>query len=264
MNPKKDIAQHRHHSPHPNTSWDRAGEWYHKLVGEKGHYYHQHVILPNLLRLLNLQPRDSLLDIGCGQGILARAIPKNVTYLGVDASQAMIAHARSEEHNSDHRYLVADATQQIPHSSQQFNNAVMMLCLQNINNPVSTLTNTSTALKPSGKLVIILNHPYFRIPRQTSWGIDQVKKLQYRRVDRYLSPLRIPIDIHPGQPTHRLVWDYHYSLSDYSKFLHQSGLSIELIEEWISDKQSVGPASKMENFARQEFPLFLAIVARKR
>ena len=139
----------------------------------------------------------------------------------------------------------------------------MILSLQNINNPVAVLANTSAVLAPKGKLIIVLNHPCFRIPRQTSWGIDSAKKLQYRRIDRYFSPLRIPIDVHPGKPSHKVVWDYHYSLSDYFQFLHQSGFTIELLEEWMSDKQSVGPTAKMENFARKEFPLFLTIVAIK-
>lgn len=111
-----------------------------------------------------------------------------------------------------------------------------------MSNPEAVLKNASAQLIDHGTLIIVLNHPCFRIPRQTSWGID----------------------VHPGTPSHRLVWDYHYSLSDNSRFLHQSGFSIELLEEWISDKQSVGPAARMENFARAEFPLFLTIVAKKK
>jgi len=37
---------------------------------------------------------------------------------------------------------------------------------------------------------------------------------------------------------------------------------IEKIEEWASDKDSVGKAAKMENRARAEIPLFMAIQAK--
>ena len=36
------------------------------------------------------------------------------------------------------------------------------------------------------------------------------------------------------------------------------------MEKWISDKKSVGKAGHQENFSRQEFPLFLTLVCRKK
>ena len=45
--------------------------------------------------------------------------------------------------------------------------------------------------------------------------------------------------------------------------LQQAGFVIQLIEEWGSDKSSVGSAARMENRSRQEFPLFLALKAIK-
>ena len=40
-------------------------------------------------------------------------------------------------------------------------------------------------------------------------------------------------------------------------------LNEEINEEWISDKRSMGKRAGMENRAREEFPLFLAILAKK-
>jgi hypothetical protein len=37
-------------------------------------------------------------------------------------------------------------------------------------------------------MVLLLTHPCFRVPRQSGWGWDEQRKLQYRRVDRYLTP----------------------------------------------------------------------------
>ena len=37
------------HEKHKSTSWEPVGNWYQTIVGEEGHYYHQHVILPQLL-----------------------------------------------------------------------------------------------------------------------------------------------------------------------------------------------------------------------
>ena len=45
-----------------NTSWQKVGGWYKKTVGELGLYYHQHVILPNVGRLLNLKASEKVID----------------------------------------------------------------------------------------------------------------------------------------------------------------------------------------------------------
>jgi hypothetical protein len=45
--------------------------------------------------------------------------------------------------------------------------------------------------------------------------------------------------------------------------LIDNGFLIERIEEWVSPKKSEGGMAKVEDSARAEFPLFMAIVARK-
>jgi len=245
---------------HP-TSWSPVAHWYNTLVDEKGSYFHEHVVIPKTLTLLDLKDMSSLLDVGCGQGVLARAIPKTVQYTGIDVSGSLIAEARKRDHNPNHRYSVADATTDLQVSNSMFSHAVFLLSLQNMEKPDNALMHVANALKPGGTLVVVLNHPCFRIPRQSSWGIDEKNKMQYRKMNRYLSPLKIPITMHPGQEKSPVTWSYHYPLSDYTKWLHKNNFVIQLIEEWTSDKESVGRAARMENRSRSEFPLFLAIKA---
>lgn len=40
--------------PSENTTWEPVAGWYKGLVGDKGHYYHQHVIIPESLKILSL------------------------------------------------------------------------------------------------------------------------------------------------------------------------------------------------------------------
>ncbi len=117
-------------------------------------------------------------------------------------------------------------------------------------------------LKKKGKLLMVLNHPCFRIPRQSEWGVDAQKKLQYRRINSYLSPQKIPIQTQPGKGEQSATtFSYHHPLSDYSLWLQQANFSIAHLEEWCSDKKSEGSQAKMEDRARKEIPLFLAIIA---
>ncbi len=232
------------------------GKWYNQLVDREGHYYHKHIIIPGAFRLLAFKNYSSLLDLACGQGVLARNIPKNLYYQGIDLAPSLIEFANKQDLNKLHNYLVSDITKPLPISKKDFTHAAVILALQNIEFPKLVFKNAYNHLQSGGKFLIVINHPYFRIPRQTSWETDSENKTQYRRINRYLSPLKIPI-------SHPLTWSFHYPLSTYSQYLFETGFVIEKIEEWTSDKQSIGRAGKMENRARAEFPLFMAILARR-
>ncbi len=245
------------------TSWEKVDKWYDNTVGEKGHYYHQSVIFPNLFKQIHLKKVKSLVDLGCGQGVLARYLPKQISYLGVDLSPSLIKSAKQLTKNEAHEFIVGDVTKELNLLKNDFDVATMILCLQNMKDPFAAIKNASKLLKENGTFVIVLNHPCFRIPRQSSWQVDSAKKLQYRRMDRYLSPLEIPIEMHPGKKTETQTWSFHYPLKDYFFWLNQAGFSVVYLDEWCSDKESTGGAAKMENRARNEFPLFLAIFAKK-
>lgn len=243
-----------------STSWELSHRWYDSIVGEKGHHYHEQVVLPNSLRLLQLKPGDSLLDLGCGQGVLERSLPSHVGYVGIDAASSLIQSAKKK---SKRPFYVSDITKPLSIQEDPFSHATLILVTQNLEHPEAAFKNAAVHLKPQGKLLLVLNHPCFRIPRQSSWGIDEPKKLQYRRIDLYMSSLKIPIQTHPGQKeSSPSTWSFHHPLSFYFQALSQAGFLVETVEEWISDKKSVGSKAAMENRSRKEFPLFMAILAR--
>lgn len=234
------------------SSWKNVAKWYDTIVSKEGHYYHQHVVIPGVLKLLGLKETSSLLDLACGQGILARHVP--CKYLGIDGADELIKAAQK---HSKHKFQVHDLTLPLK-LSETFSHAAIVLALQNIFPQNTVIDIAREHLEPGGSLVIVINHPCFRIPRQTHWGVDEAKKLQYRRVDRYLCPMKIPILVNPGKPDSEKTWSYHSSLSDLSRLFFKGGFYIAEMEEWVSDKTSTGAKAKMENFARNEFPLFLA------
>lgn len=250
----------------PSTSWESVEKWYKNTVGDEGHYYHQHVVIPGMLRLLALEqaPSPSLLDIACGQGILGRQIPKNVVYKGIDISPSLVSAAKKSDPNPLHEYLLGDALKPLPTKKNDFTHAAIVLAIQNFEDPSLAIINAAKHLALQGRLVIAMNHPCFRILRQSSWKVDEVQKIQYRRIDRYTSPMKFPIQAHPSKgKDSSTTWSFHFPLATYSKWLHDAGFAIELIEEWHSNKTSTGKAAKMENRSREEIPLFLAIKAIK-
>lgn len=242
-----------------DTSWESVGSWYDKIVGSDGSYYHRAVVLPNTLRLLALKKGLSLLDLGCGNGVLARSLPKGIDYLGVDNSPQLIKKAKSY---TDHSFTVGDVTNPLPFK-KKFDRIVFLLSLQNMEDLQGALQTAQNHAKSGSELLIVLNHPCFRIPRQSSWIIDREKKMQSRRIDAYLTPMKIPIQMHPSKKSSSLTYSFHRSLSDYTKTLYEMGFCILQFEEWVSEKQSEGSFAKMENRARKNFPLFAAFLAKK-
>jgi ubiquinone/menaquinone biosynthesis C-methylase UbiE len=246
-----------------DTSWERQGTWYNKLVGDKGHYYHEHIVLPGALRLLDLKSDSKLLDIGCGQGVLAKKIPQEILYTGIDLAKSLVILAQKADTNPKHTYIVADATQPLSVEDRSFTHAAALLSLQNMKQTGDAIKQVSKKLVAGGKFVIILNHPAFRIPRQSGWGVGD-NKLQYRYINRYMSALEIPITMHPGEKPSELTWSFHQPISYYAESLKTNGFLIETIEEWTSDRISEGRAARMENRSRSEIPLFMAISATRK
>jgi len=253
------------HKEKKSTTWNPVGKWYDEQVGEKGHFYHQTIIIPNCLRLFAFKSNQkrSLLDLACGQGVLSRHLPESVSYVGIDIAPSLIKSAQQYTPDVNHRFYLGNITEQLPCEKADFTDAAIILALQNLEEPFKAFQNAAKHLKSGGRFLIVLNHPCFRIPRQSSWGVDESKKMQYRRIDRYMSPLKIPIQTHPGKGNESSeTWSFHHPLSVLSAWLHEAGFSIELIEEWCSGKTSTGAAAKMENRSREEIPLFMAIQAR--
>lgn len=247
------------------TDWGNVANWYDQLVGESGSEYHREVVLPGVLRLLDPKPRQKIIDIACGQGVLCRILAeREAEVTGVDGARQLIESAIQRGPASIH-YHTADARELGFLPESHFDSAACVLAIQNIHPLPSVFEGVARALAPAGKLVIVMMHPCFRGPKETSWEWDEKKKVQYRRVDRYLIPRKSPIVTRPGAEPDVYTWTFHKPIEGYVKPLRNAGLLIDAIEEWPSHKTSTsGPRAHAENVARKEIPLFLAIRAVKR
>ena len=246
-----------------NTSWEQVNKWYSKIVGDKGHYYHQSVVIPKTLALLGLTPTSSVLDLACGNGILEKAIPETCSYLGIDSSKSFIDAAIQTKKGRQHRFEVGDITAPMALDSK-YTHQTIILALQNVENISAVIKNAAEAAQKGTKLVIVLNHPFCRIPRHSMWEVDDKNNTIYRKLNRYLSLIKIPIQANPSKGEDSFItFSFHFPLSYLSEQLFKNGYSILKIEEWVSDKESVGKHAKRENIARDEFPLFMGILATK-
>ena len=243
-------------SPAPeNTSWDPVASWYTGWVGKSGSIYHRKSGLPTVLRLAAPRQGENLIDIGCGHGVLARpALKAGANYTGVDYSPKLIQAARDANPRSA-RFLHGDARRLLEQpglSAASQDIAVFMLSIQDMDPLAEVLEQATALLKPGGRLVIFMLHPAFRVPRGSGWGVDENRKLRYRRVDHYLNELAVPMKAfaEAGNAGRRgSTWSFHRPLSAYFEGMFRGGLKVDAFEE------QADPLEKQAS----SIPMFVAI-----
>ena len=251
--------------PASGSSWDRVSTWYDGWVGERGSRYHQAVVIPTALEMLDPQPDEHVLDIGGGQGVLAPAIVRaGARYTGVDASPRLIEAAR-RRHGRIGRFVVGDARQLAAASGLTaggYDAAVFLLSIQDMDPLEPILASVDWALRPTGRVVIVMTHPAFRQPRHSGWGFDEGRKLTYRRIDSYLTPMAVPMkSLGGGTPTR----SFHRPLGSYVNGLAAVGFAVDAMRELADLPEGARPGRRpARGKADTEIPLFLALRARRR
>lgn len=301
--PVADASRKRPPQPAPPTgSWDHVADWYDRLIGEGRSDLYEAVIVPGTLRLLSPAPGRRVLDVACGQGDLCRRLADlGVEAVGVDASPRLIEAAAARTGApaggaTPPRYVVGDARSlddpSLELEASSFDAAACVMALMNINPLEPVCRGVARLLKPGGSFTIVVLHPAFRSPGQTSWEWDATgdagpsggqggahrataaprpprgrangRARQFRRVDGYLSPGERAIVMNPGaaasgEPEITTV-TYHRPIQAYVKALSEAGLMVDALEEWPSVRVSrPGPRAAEENRARREIPMFLGL-----
>ena len=245
------------------TSWGEVANWYEDFLKGEG-TYQKDLILPNLKRLMDIKKGESVLDLACGHGFFSREFHKlGAKTTGVDISQKLIEIAR-QSGPKDIDYQIAPANKISFIKSGSMDKAAMILAVQNIDNLNEVFTECFRVLKSSGKLLLVMSHPVFRVLKRSSWGWAEQEKIQYRRVDGYLSESKEKIQMFPGDKPEEYTLSFHRPLQYYFKILRNAGFFVSRLEEWESNKKSQpGPRAKAEDIARKEIPLFLFLEAIK-
>jgi ubiquinone/menaquinone biosynthesis C-methylase UbiE len=247
------------------TSWERVATWYDGWVGDRGSAYHRQLAIPAVLDLLQPQPRERILDVGGGQGVLAPyLVEAGASVTVVDASAKLIAAAK-RRHRSlrGARFLVGDA-RRLPAVAEleaaAYDAAALLLSIQDMDDLSGVVRGLDWALRSTSRVVLLMTHPAFRQARHSGWGFDENRKLTYRRVDAYLGEMAVPMKSLGGGPPTR---SFHRPISAYVNALGDAGFFTDAMLELpdLPPDRRPGRAARGDARANAEIPIFLGLRA---
>jgi 2-polyprenyl-3-methyl-5-hydroxy-6-metoxy-1,4-benzoquinol methylase len=105
--------------------------------------------------ICHLKPGGTVLDTGCGQGILLRRLPRSCysKYVGIDVSGSAISVAQ-EQGNERSTFLAADCEEYSP--AEHFDVIVFNEVLCCLRDPLRTVERYARSLNPGGLLLVSL------------------------------------------------------------------------------------------------------------
>jgi ubiquinone/menaquinone biosynthesis C-methylase UbiE len=145
--------------------WAEAGR------GEEMERDHRR-IAERTLELMELRPTDSVLDVGCGAGWLARVIAARVPegrIVGMDISDEMVRRARRACAELGHAMFVVGAVDEIPWESSFFTRAISVESAYYWPDPARGLSEILRVLREGGSAWVLINY-YRDNPHCHQWG----------------------------------------------------------------------------------------------
>ncbi|KAK3689195.1 S-adenosyl-L-methionine-dependent methyltransferase [Podospora appendiculata] len=224
--------------------WNKNAEFWDQTLGE-GNDLFLELILPTLEELADAKPGDKVLDIGTGNGIVARRFARDgVHVVATDYSEAQIENARRRTEGSGKvvtflqldlldKSALDEFAEQFP---QEFDIVTGSMLLKELSDLKPLAEFLPKVLKPTGRIIMANLHPCFRKPgahrvvevtENPRTGAQEIQTLI--KVSRYLNIGPVQSKALRGQPE-PLLW-FHRPIHQLLGPFFDAGLVVNMVRE---------------------------------
>ncbi len=239
------------------SEWDAHARWWQEKFTDGADPEYTEQIIPIVTQ--HLVGRERVLDIGTGEGQIARALAQTgAEVVGVDPTMEQIRTAHERDGGAVYALAGSD---RLPVGEGSFDGAVVCLVYEHIDALEESLAEVARALRPGGRLVLILNHPLFQTP-DSGLIVDHMidPPETYWRVGAYLHETATVEEIDKGVHV-RFV---HRPLSRYINGMIAVGIDLVAMLEPAPPPGFLAKAPEHEADVVVNTPRLLALIGDRR
>ncbi len=129
----------------------------------------------------NIEPNNTILDIGCGNGALTYDLAKKVKkVIGIDLNKENISMAKERYSTPNIKYMVGDATENLP--DKKFDTIILSNVLEHIENRIEFLKKIKNSAPKILIRVPMVNRDWITLYKKelgVGWRSDKTHYIEY-------------------------------------------------------------------------------------
>jgi len=221
-------------------AWNATAQVWDEKMGDEGNDFHQFLVRPAIEKILQLQPGQRILDIGCGNGLTCRRLASlGAKITGIDFASEMINNARKRTTANQEliEYQVLDATDEaalLKLGENSFDAAVSAMALMDMAEIEPLFRALIKLIRPGGCFIFAVMHPCFN-SMHSSMGAELIENERefyteyFVKVKSYLKPTQtrgLALENQPQPHTY-----FHRPLHLLLNTAFKNGFVLDALEE---------------------------------